>query len=169
MFEQSYQSLYLEKQMILQGQTYPCPRCKYGSLEPFGETETFVCSACSRDFVAISAGRILYPACHMKRKIAPVFWWDGLHWHFAGTTASLKQLATVVLLIASSFAFVNCALLYLKYEQILGQTTRLAPWLNLLLINILMATLLGHLFYTLCWDKKLSKRRQARVNTRYKF
>ncbi len=50
MFDQSYQQLYLEKQLILHGQSYPCPRCKCGNLEPFGETETFFCTACALEF-----------------------------------------------------------------------------------------------------------------------
>ena len=84
MFDQSYQQLYGQKQAISLSESYPCPRCKEGGLELFGETETFSCSSCSRKFVAINAGRTLYPAEHLKIKIAPIFWWDGSHWHWAG-------------------------------------------------------------------------------------
>jgi len=67
-------------------------------LEAFGITETLKCTSCERGFVALHGGRMLYPANRMGVKIAPTFWWDGLRWHWAATTASTRQILTIVLL-----------------------------------------------------------------------
>jgi len=92
MFHSSYQNLSIRQQIIAANQSYPCPRCSSGMIEPFGITETLKCTSCERSFVALRGGRMLYPANSMGMKIALTFWWDGLRWHCAGTTASARQL-----------------------------------------------------------------------------
>lgn len=104
MFHSSYQNLSFRQQIIAANQSYPCPRCSSGMIEPFGITETLKCTSCERSFVALRGGRMLYPANSMGLKIALTFWWDGLRWHCAGTTASSRQLLTPILLLASCVA-----------------------------------------------------------------
>src|ERR1700722_6744762 len=145
MFDQSYQQLYVEKQVILLGQNYPCPRCRSGNLEPFGETETFVCAACRRNFVAINAGRVLYPVYSMKAKISPVYWWDGLRWHLAGTTASNGQFLTTVLLFVAPLFCMDTAVFWLSHGHAVHQVTAQAFWLNLTLLNLLVGFFLAQL------------------------
>jgi hypothetical protein len=168
MFDQGYQQLYLEKQIIMQGQAYPCPRCKCGNLEPFGETETFMCTACARNFVAINAGRILYPVYQMKTKIAPVFWWDGMHWHLAGTTASIKQSIWATIVFIAPLLVLNGIVFYLNHEHAVGQASRQAFWLNLALLNLLIGFFLTQLFYLMCWDHEARRNRTVRQNSRFK-
>jgi len=168
MFDQSYQQLYLEKQVILHGQVYPCPRCKCGNLEAFGETETFICTACSRNFVAINAGRILYPVYRMKTKIAPVFWWDGLRWHLAGTTASAKQVIWGIIIFVVPIMLLNGAVFYLNHGHNIGQAPKEAFWLNLSLLNLLIGFFLAQIFYLMCWDHEGRRKRYLRQNSQYK-
>lgn len=94
----AYQNLSFRQQIITANQSYPCPRCSCGMLEAFGITETLKCTSCERGFVALHGGRMLYPANRMDWKIAPTFWWDGLRWHWAATTANTRQILTLVLL-----------------------------------------------------------------------
>lgn len=161
MFDQSYQQLYTQKQVISLNESYPCPRCKGGNLEPFGETETFNCSACSRKFVAINSGRILYPAGRLKIKIAPIFWWDGSHWHLAGTTASPAQaifalsIFATPLLAANGFVF----LFNHGYLSTSGHVLSQSFFLNVGLLNILVAFFVAQLFYLFCWDQNWSTKR----------
>ncbi|MBS1998085.1 MAG: hypothetical protein JSS86_17300 [Cyanobacteria bacterium SZAS LIN-2] len=96
MFNSSYQHISFRQQIISPSQTYPCPRCSGGMLEAFGLTETLKCSCCDRSFVALRGGRLLYPANSLGMKVALTFWWDGLRWHWAGHTASTRQLLTLV-------------------------------------------------------------------------
>jgi hypothetical protein len=168
MFDQSYQQLYLEKQLILQGQPYPCPRCKCGNLESFGETETFFCTACGRNFVAINAGRILYPVYQMKTKIAPVFWWDGLHWHLAGTTASIRQTICTALIFVLPLLLLDGIVVYFNNGHAVGQASKQAFWLNLSLLNLLVGLFLAQLFYLACWDHEGRKKRTVQQNSQYK-
>ena len=123
MFDQGYQQLYVQKQIISLSEVYPCPRCKHGCLELYGDTETFACSTCNRKFVAINSSRILYPASRLKLKIAPVFWWDGLHWHLAGTTASLAQTVLTFILFIAPILIIN-ALVVLMHNGALDKVIR---------------------------------------------
>lgn len=88
----------LKQQVIALSQSYPCPRCSSGILEPFGHTETLACNSCDRGFVPLRGGRLLFPANTLGWRIAPTFWWDGIRWHWGGTTATNKQLGVIVLL-----------------------------------------------------------------------
>ena len=97
-YPSSSQQLTLKQQVIALSQSYPCPRCTPGALEPFGHTETMMCSNCNRSFVPLRGGRLLFPANSMGWKIAPTFWWDGYRWHWGGTTATTKQLSIIVML-----------------------------------------------------------------------
>ncbi len=97
-FPSSSQQLSLKQQVIALSQSYPCPRCTPGVLEPYGHTETMMCSGCKRSFVPLRGGRLLFPANTLGWKIAPTFWWDGYRWHWGGTTATTRQLTIIVLL-----------------------------------------------------------------------
>jgi hypothetical protein len=158
MFDQSYQQLYVEKQVISLSESYPCPRCKTGHLAPFGETETFSCNQCSRQFVALNAGRILYPAGRLKIKIAPIFWWDGLHWHFAGTTASLAQTTFALAMFIAPVLAVNAFVFFINHGHLVvaGQSLSQSLLLNLALLNVLTIFFMGQLFYLFCWDQSWS-------------
>ncbi len=168
MFEQSYQQLYVEKQVISSGQAYPCPRCRSGNLEPFGETETFLCANCGRNFVAINAGRVLYPVYSMKTKISPVFWWDGLHWHLAGTTASNKQILAMMLLFIIPIFAVDTVVFWLNHGHAM-QTMTQSFWLNLTLLNLLVGFFFAQVFYLMCWDHAGRIKRSARQGTQKYF
>ena len=165
MFDQSYQQLYLEKQIIVLEQAYPCPRCKAGNLEPFGETETFACTACRRSFVAINAGRTLYPVFSMKLKISPVFWWDGLHWHFAGTTASHKQLVISLIFFVIPLLAIDAMVFWFNQGHAVSHASIQAFWVNLSLFNLLVGFFLAQLFYLICWDHSGKVRRSARQSS----
>ncbi len=165
MFDQSYQQVYLEKQVIVLEQAYPCPRCKSGNLEPFGETETFACTACRRSFVAINAGRTLYPVFSMKIKISPVFWWDGLRWHFAGTTASNRQLVMCLMLFLVPLLALDATVFWLNYGHAVARTNMQNFWLNLTLLNLLVGFFLAQLFYLTCWDHEGRVRHNARQSS----
>jgi hypothetical protein len=165
MFEQSYQQLYIEKQVILLGQNYPCPRCKCGNLEPFGETETFICATCRRNFVAINAGRVLYPVYSMKTKIAPVFWWDGLRWHLAGTTASSRQAIVTMLLFILPILALDALVFCFNHGHLPASATAQTFWLNLALLNLLVGFFMAQLFYLTCWDHETRIKHSARQST----
>ena len=170
MFDQSYQQLYLQKQIIALGASYPCPRCKCGSLEAFGETETFICGACRRNFVAINAGRILYPAYSMKTKVAPVFWWDGLRWHLAGTTASKKQIIFASTSFLLPLAIINTFILSLNHVQsaVLAHTLSQNFYLNLAFLNVLVGFFMSQLLYFMCWEQDKRIKSTARQSTQYR-
>lgn len=138
MFDQSYQQLYVQKQIISLSESYPCPRCKGGNMEPFGETETFMCSSCNRHFVAINAGRILYPSSRLKIKIAPVFWWDGLRWHLAGTTASPGQSMFTLALFIAPLLMINAFVIFLNHGHLGTGHINQSFFLNLALLNVLV-------------------------------
>jgi len=161
MSDQSYQQLYMQKQIISLSESYPCPRCKSGKLEPFGETETFSCRGCSRKFVAINAGHILYPAGRLKIKIAPIFWWDGLRWHLAGTTASPAQNIFASILFVAPLITINIFAFLFNHGQLgaHGQALNQSFFLNLGLLNILVVFFMAQLFYLFCWDQNGSAKR----------
>jgi hypothetical protein len=166
MFDQSYQQLYLQKQIITLEVTYPCPRCKRGNIEAFGETETFICSVCSRNFVAINAGRTLFPAHRLKTKIAPVFWWDGLHWHLAGTTADKKQAVFVIASILMPLVILNALVFSLHGQSALvAHSLSRNFFLNLLLLNLLVSFFITQLLYLMCWEQSGQIKRPVWRNT----
>jgi hypothetical protein len=156
MFDQSYQQLYLEKQIISLDESYPCPRCKSGHLEPFGDTETFCCGHCSRKFVALNAGRILFPATRLKIKIAPIFWWDGVHWHLAGTTATPSQSLFVLAMFIVPMLAINAFVFFINQGHPVNHASHNLI-LNLVLLNILTAFFVAQLFYLFCWDQNWAK------------
>jgi hypothetical protein len=163
MFDQSYQQLYEHKQVIALEHNYPCPRCKAGQLKPFGETETFTCVQCHRKFVALNGSRILYPAVRLKIKIAPIFWWDGLHWHLAGTTATPLQNIFVSLMFVLPILTLNAFVFFFNHGHIsLNQHF----YLNFTLLNGLIIFFMAQIFYLFCWDQNwsnsLAQRKQIR-------
>ncbi len=149
---------------------YPCPRCKCGNLEAFGETETFICTACRRNFVAINAGRILYPAHSMKTKIAPVFWWDGLRWHLAGTTASKEQIMFAAISFLAPLVIINSFVLLFNHGQsvMLAHTLSQNFLLNLVLLNILVGFFMAQLLYLMCWEQNGRLKRAVPQTNQYK-
>lgn len=153
---QSYQHISLHQQIITLTQSYPCPRCSSGALEPYGETETFKCNGCSRGFVPLRGGRLLCPAKRMGFKVAPTFWWDGLRWHWAGTTASHRQLALIVCLFFMPLLIINGAMhLNIWSER--------PDWLSPLLLTAIVGLLNMQLIYLMCWDFDFLVRRKGRI------
>jgi hypothetical protein len=163
MFNQSYQQLSFHQQIIGLSQNYPCPRCTCGSLEPFGLTETFKCTGCDRSFVPLRGGRLLHPANRMGWKIAPTFWWDGLRWHWAGTTATTKQLTTIVALFVIPLIALNACLF-------MSNGIERPEWCNPVLMTAILGLLTMQLIYLLCWDFDfLTSKRKARVKAERSF
>jgi hypothetical protein len=145
MFNQSYQQLTFNQQIIALNQTYPCPRCSCGIMEPYGHTETFRCSGCERVFVPLRGGRMLHPANRMGSKIAPTFWWDGLRWHFAGTTATANQIMTILVAFLLPLIALNLSLgLNLWHDR--------PEWCSPLLMTALIGLVTIQMIYFCCWD-----------------
>ncbi|MBN8661509.1 MAG: hypothetical protein LCH63_09350 [Candidatus Melainabacteria bacterium] len=145
MFNSSYQNLSFRQQIISTSQSYPCPRCNTGLLEPHGLTECLNCSSCQRSFVALRGGRLLTPATRLGFKIAPTFWWDGLRWHWAGTTASTRQLFAMVLLFTLPILACQAA-----FQMNLFQDR--PEWLSPALASAVIGLFAIQTIYFLCWD-----------------
>jgi hypothetical protein len=154
MFHPSSERISFRQQVIALNQSYPCPRCTVGMMEPFGLTETFQCNACKRGFVPLKGGRFLYPARLLGWRIAPTFWWDGFKWHWAGTTATARQLATIVLVSLLPVLLVNLAI-YLQWW------TARPDWCNSVLLSPLVGLLTVQLVYLACWDFDFLSRKQS--------
>ena len=154
MFHPSYQQLSFVQQIISISQNYPCPRCTCGSLEPFGLTETFKCNSCERAFVPLRGGRLLYPANRLGVKVAPTFWWDGLRWHWAGTTATSRQLSLIV-------AFFFTPLLLLNIGLCLNLFSERPEWCSPILLTAVLGLMTIQLIYFLCWDFDFLTKRKA--------
>lgn len=144
-FPSSSQHLSLKQQVIALSQSYPCPRCTPGVLEPFGHTETMLCSGCKRSFVPLRGGRLLYPANSLGWKIAPTFWWDGYRWHWGGTTATSKQLGIIVLLSLLPVLGVVLAFQVFQLDQTSGM-------LDKCIICPIVGLVTMQLIYACCWD-----------------
>jgi hypothetical protein len=145
MFNSQSQDLHLKQQVISASQSYPCPRCSDGVLEPYGHTETLACNSCSRSFVPLRGGRLLFPSKQLGYRIAPTFWWDGFRWHWAGTTASSRQLAIIVLSSLIPVLALNVAITLNLWEN--------RPiWCNPIVLSPLVALLSIQLIYFMCWD-----------------
>lgn len=153
---QSYEQLSFHQQVIVLNQSYPCPRCQTGILEPYGLTETLSCNCCDRCFVPLRGGRRLYPARRLGIKVAPTYWWDGLRWHWAGTTATSKQVVAIISLFIMPLALLHGALY-------LGLWAERPEWANPMLVTALMSLLTIQLIYFTCWDFDfLAKRKSER-------
>lgn len=155
MFQPSSQHLSLRQQVIALSQAYPCPRCTPGTLEPFGLTETLMCSSCRRGFVPLRGGRFLYPAQHLGWKIAPTFWWDGFRWHWGGTTATTRQLCTIVLMSLLPVIGMMVASTLAKGWWL----ATLPRWCDPALLAPIVGLITMQLIYLLCWDFDLFSRR----------
>lgn len=155
MFHPSYQHVSLRQQVISLEQSYDCPRCKSGRLEPFGHTETFRCNSCERGFVPLRGGRFLHPANRMGWKIAPVYWWDGLRWHWQGTTATAAQLALIVMAFMAPMVALHGAFYMNLWPE--------APEIfNPVLLTVLVGLITLEAIYFLCWDFEFTGRRKAK-------
>ncbi len=150
-FHPSSQHMSLRQQVITLAQTYPCPRCTAGVLEPYGMTETLSCNACKRGFVPLRGGRFLYPATLMGWKIAPTFWWDGFRWHWGGTTATARQLSAIVLL--SLLPVIGV----LSAAPALPRHPLCEPCLLALAVGLVSMQLI----YLMCWDFDFFSRHKA--------
>jgi hypothetical protein len=147
MFHPSSQHLSLRQQVIALSQNYPCPRCTQGVLETFGLTETLQCNDCRRGFVPLRGGRFLYPSNQLGWKIAPTFWWDGFRWHWGGTTATTKQLTTIVML---SLMPVLCV--FVIHSLWAGIFPKWCTESTLSLLSPIIGLITMQLIYFLCWD-----------------
>jgi hypothetical protein len=145
MFHQSYQQLSFQQQIIALNQTYPCPRCSSGLLELYGLTETLKCNGCERTFVPLRRARLLHPANRMGAKIAPTFWWDGLRWHWAGTTATSKQIVAILLASTIPVVLVNLALTMNFFKD-------RPEWCTPILLSIVVGLMMLQMIYLICWD-----------------
>lgn len=156
MFHSSYQNLSFRQQIIATNQSYPCPRCSCGMLEAFGITETLKCTSCERGFVALHGGRMLYPANRMGHKIAPTFWWDGLRWHWAATTASTRQILTIVLVSVMAVCAVYLAVAF---------NTNIIPGLSpMLAASAALFFMVLPLIYSFCGDFDIVAKRKERAS-----
>ena len=155
----SYQHVQFRQQVIALNQSYPCPRCNCGVLEPYGHTETFQCNNCTRTFVPLSNGRKLYPANRMGWKIASTYWWDGLRWHWAGTTATALQLISIVMMFLTPMLAVN---IFISSNIWAARPDWASPLLMTALVGLIMAVVLR----VLCWDFEIgTKNRQTTTTT----
>ncbi len=154
MFHPSYQHVSFRQQIIGLSQSYPCPRCSCGILEPYGLTETFQCNSCLRGFVPLRGGRYLYPSNRLGWKVAPTFWWDGLRWHWAGTTATAKQLFTIVALFVLPLLALNAAMFMNVWPD-------RPDWCTPTLMTALLGLLTIQTIYFLCWDFDFISRRKV--------
>ena len=151
MFHPSSQHISFRQQVIALSQSYPCPRCTPGVLETYGLTETLHCNHCARGFVPLRGGRFLYPATQMGWKIAPIFWWDGFRWHWGGTTATTKQLTTIIMLsLMPVIGILAYASLYPHHFPKWAEPTLLSPIIGLLTMQLM---------YLVCWDFDFLSRR----------
>lgn len=125
-------------------------------LEPFGLTETLKCTSCERPFVALRGGRMLYPANRMGLKVAPTFWWDGLRWHWAGTTASTRQLVTIALMFAMP-------ILASQTVFSLHLVNDMPAWMSPALASAVGSLFVMQLIYFLCWDFDVVAKRKERA------
>lgn len=157
MFPSSSQHLSLKQQVIALSQSYPCPRCTPGVLEPFGHTETMSCTSCKRSFVPLRGGRLLFPANSMGWRIAPTFWWDGYRWHWGGTTASSKQLSMIVILSLLPVLAIACSSKFMFGWC--HASTPDSAWIICPIVGLITMQLI----YACCWDFEFysSKRKRG--------
>ncbi len=157
-FPSSSQQLSIKQQVIALSQSYPCPRCTPGVLEPFGHTETMMCSGCKRSFVPLRGGRLLFPANSLGWKIAPTFWWDGYRWHWGGTTATTRQLTVIVLM--SLLPVLGAIFASSNQHWFLGQLPQPD---SLWVVCPIVGLITMQLIYACCWDFEFySKSRRQR-------
>jgi Kef-type K+ transport system membrane component KefB len=98
----------------------------------------------------------------MGWKIAPIYWWDGTKWHWAGTTASSKQLISIVLTVAAPIFLLNLAINTNIW-------TMRPEWLSPVLLSIIVAIITVQLIYLTCWDfNSKAKRQQRRLTEEHK-
>jgi hypothetical protein len=124
-------------------------------LEAFGLTETLKCSSCERSFVALRGGRLLYPANRLGMKVALTFWWDGLRWHWAGHTASTRQLLAVIM-------FFFMPIMAAQVAFALNLWPEHPEWFSPVAACTAIALLTTSAIYFLCWDfDNVAKRKRT--------
>ena len=153
----SSQQLSFRQQVIALSQSYPCPRCVPGALEPWGHTETMMCSNCRRSFVPLRGGRLLFPANCLGWKIAPTFWWDGFRWHWGGTTATTRQLTVIVLL--SLLPVIGLVLAHKAHLFNLP-----SGYETLWVICPIVGLITMQLIYACCWDFEFYSAKQKKLS-----
>jgi hypothetical protein len=88
---------------------------------------------------------MLHPANRLGSKIAPTFWWDGLRWHFAGTTATTNQVLTILTAFLLPLLALNLSLsLNLWHDR--------PDWCSPLLMTALIGLITVQMIYFCCWD-----------------
>lgn len=90
----------------------------------------------------------------MGMKVAPTFWWDGLRWHWAGTTATTKQLLAIVSLFMMPLVILHGSL----YLNLWAERPE---WLSPMLLTALMGLLTIQLIYFTCWDFDFLAKRKS--------
>lgn len=97
----------------------------------------------------------MHPANTLGWKIAPTYWWDGLRWHWAGTTATAKQLTTIVALLIMPLLALNLCLYFnASFER--------PEWCNPVLMTAILGLLTMQLIYFLCWDFDFLSKKKSR-------
>jgi len=91
----------------------------------------------------------------MGFKIAPTYWWDGLHWHWAGTTATASQLAAIVCMFMIPLMALNGAF---HYGHIWAERPE---WLSPALLSAVVGLVTIQAIYFMCWDFDFVSRRRA--------
>lgn len=149
----------LRQQVIALSQTYPCPRCTSGILEPYGHTETMQCTNCHRSFVPLKGGRLLYPSNSLGWKIAPTFWWDGFRWHWGGTTATTRQLSMIVL-----FSLLPAISIFMAHHMYATTWNALMPrWCDPVIFSPIVGLLTMQILYLMCWDFDFCKQKSRKA------
>ena len=93
-------------------------------------------------------------ANRMGWKVAPTFWWDGLRWHWAGTTASSRQLGAIVALFFSPLLILNIVLAFNLW-------TEKPEWCSPILLTAVLGLLTIQMIYFMCWDFDFLSKRKA--------
>ena len=107
----------------------------------------------------LKGGRFLYPANSLGWKIAPIFWWDGYRWHWAGTTATGRQLFTIVILSILPVIAANLAMYF-------GFWANRPDWCTPLIVSPVVGLISINLLYLTCWDYDFLARKPRRTDDR---
>jgi hypothetical protein len=90
----------------------------------------------------------------MGMKVAPTFWWDGLRWHWAGTTATSRQLSSIV-------AFFFLPLVALNLAVYMNAWAERPEWCSPMFLTAVLGLVTLQLIYFMCWDYDFLTKRKA--------
>ena len=90
----------------------------------------------------------------MGMKVAPTFWWDGLRWHWAGTTATTRQLCSIVAFFLLPLAALNLGISL----NIWGERPE---WCSPMFLTAVAGLVTLQIIYFLCWDYDFLTKKKA--------